>query len=170
MNKTHLIEQLKKPEDKINSLLNAAVIAADLEDYTEEHLKTLQGINEIMESGKAKTYKAAAELHRKQQESDSKSEQEEQLSNHFEQYIQEHGGKAAEANLAALPAMAEAEYSHLKSMFIKAYRKRIAELLQDPGYRQQFEAAIEGQSMGKLPLLNSTTSNIVLPSSSSSSS
>ncbi len=186
MNKTQLIEQLKKPEDKVNDLLSAAAIAADLQEYTDDHIKTLQAINEITESGKAKTYKAAGELYRKQQGSDSKSPKQaqkqaigsgngqpvvpENLNSDFEQFIQEQGNKMAEMHLARLPAMAEAEYNHLKAVFIQAYRKRIAEMLQDPEYRKQFESMMLGGELGKSMLSSITTSNIALPSSSSTSS
>jgi hypothetical protein len=92
------------------------------------------------------------------------------LPNQVEQFVQEQGGKMAEMSLATLPAMAEAEHQRLKEMFIQAYRKRIAEMLQDPAYRQRFETLMLGGELGKSMLSSSTTSNIALPSSSSTSS
>lgn len=92
------------------------------------------------------------------------------LANQVEQFVQEQGSKMAEMSLATLPAMAEAEHQRLKDMFIQAYRKRIAEMLQDPAYRQRFETLMLGGELGKLRLSSSTTSNIALPSSSSTSS
>lgn len=76
---------------------------------------------------------------------------------------------AADATLVSFPQIANEEQHRLKELFVQRYRQRIAQQLQDPKFRQHFQAAIEGQGVGKLNLLSSTTSNIALPSSSSSS-
>lgn len=77
--------------------------------------------------------------------------------------------RAADATLKSFPQIAFEERQRYKELFVQRYRQRIAQQLQDPEFRQHFQAAIEGQDLGKLPLLNSTTSNIALPSNSSSS-
>jgi len=78
--------------------------------------------------------------------------------------------QAANATLTSFPNIALEEHLRLKALFVKRYRERIAEQLQSAEFRQQFQAAMEGQELGKLPLLSSTTSNIALLNSSSSSS
>lgn len=88
----------------------------------------------------------------------------------LEEFILSLANQSADATFASLPNIALEEHHRLKALFVQQYRQRIMERLQDPEFRQQFQAAIEGQDMGKLPLLNSTTSNIALLSSSSSSS
>lgn len=157
MNKTQLIEQLKKPEDQINSLLKAAAIATDLENYTEEHLKIITALNEMVESGKAKTHKEAARLYRTSTENTIESEKVGQSSNELDEFILSQANTAADITFASLPQMAMEEHQRLKGLFVQRYRQRILERLQDPDFRQQFQAAIEGQDMGKLKLLNSTT-------------
>lgn len=170
MNKTQLLEQLKKPEDQLDALLRAAAISTDLEDYTDEHLKTLQEIDKIVESGKAKTYKEAAKLYRKQQEPTAESDQAVESPNNLDEFIQEQASRAAEATLANLPQVAQEERKRLEAVFVQKYRQRVAELVQDPGYREKFQMAMEGQDMGKSNLLNGKDSNIALLNNSSSSS
>lgn len=170
MNKTQLIEQLKQPEDKVNSLLSAAAIAADLKDYTKDQLLTLQTIDQLVESGKAKTYKVAAELYRQQQESDPKSIEAEEFANQLDCFIEEEAQRAAKQSLSALPGLVEAEHNRLEAEFIKAYRKHVIKGIQDPKYREAFEAEMLGKTMGKPKISNTSISNIALPSSSSFSS
>jgi hypothetical protein len=63
------------------------------------------------------------------------------------------------------------EEQRFREAFIQRFRQRLAERLQDPSVQQQFQAVIEGEDMGKLPMLSpSPTSNMALPSNSSSSS
>jgi len=169
MNKTQLIEQLKKPLDQVDSLLKAAEISTDMETYTDEHLKTLQALDEMVASGKAKSHKDATKLYRQQQESSTTSEPVMQASIHDE-FIFAQAERAADVALASFPQIAIEEYYRLKTLFVQRYRQRITERLQDPEFREQFQAAIEGQDMGKLNLFGSTKSSMALPSSSSSSS
>ncbi len=100
----------------------------------------------------------------------SKSPQTELSEVKLDEFILAQGDRAADVTLASLPDIAFEEQQRLKALFVQRYRQRIMERLQDPEYRQQFAAAIEGEDMGKLALLNNTTSNFALPSSSSSSS
>lgn len=100
----------------------------------------------------------------------SQSPQTENSEAKLEEFILSLANQSAEACLANLPNIAFEEYHRLKALFIQRYRERIMERLQDPEFRQQFEVAISGQDMGKLSLAQSTTSNIALPSSSSSNS
>lgn len=157
MNKTQLIEQLKKPEEKINSLLSAAAIPTDLDIYTDEHLKILQEIDNAVESGKAKTYKEAIKLYRQQQEITIKSNQTTETSNSIDDLILALAAQAADAAFANLPNIAIAEHERMKASFVQEFRRRIAARLQNPECQQQFLAAMEGEDMGKLKLLNSTT-------------
>lgn len=172
MNKTQLLEQLKKPVDQIDSLLKAAGIGTELETYTDDHLNTLQVLDEMVASGKTKTYKEAAKLYRQQQahSTATTSESVVEEASERDQFILTLANQAADATLANFPQIAMAEHQRLKALFVQRYRQRLAEQLQNPEFRQQFQAAIEGQEMGKFNFLNSTTSNIALPSSSSSSS
>ena len=156
MNKNQLIEQLKKPEDKINSLLSAAAIPTDLEDYSDDHLKILKEIDKAVESGKAKTYKEAVKLYRQQQDTTIGSNQTAETSNSLDDFIQALADSAAERAFANLPNIASAEYERLKAAFLQRFRQRIAERMQNPEYRQQFLAAMEGEDMGNPKLLNST--------------
>lgn len=168
MNKTQLIEQFKKPVDHVDSLLNAAGISTNLETYTAEHLKTLQALDEMVASGLAKTHKDAASLYRQQQESSSASEPIMQAQV-LDEFIIAQAERAADAALRSFPQIAIEEYYRLKELFVQRYRQHIAKQLQNPEFRQQFQAAMEGQNVGKLNL-NSMTSNTALPSSLSSSS
>jgi len=167
VNKTQLIEQLKQPEAQINSLLSAAAISADLEIYTDDQLEILQALDEIVASGKAKTHKDAAKLYRQQQETSTTSENSAQAANNLDEFIQSLANQAADSTFANLPNIAIEEHHRLKALFVQRYRQRIMERLQDPEFQQQFQAAIEGQDLGKLKLLSGTTSNMVLPNNSS---
>jgi hypothetical protein len=171
MNKTQLIEQLKKPVDQIDSLLKAAGIGTELEIYIDDHLKTLQALDEMVASGKTKTYKEAAKLYRQQQAHSTTTTSESVVEvSERDELILTLANQAADATLANFPQIAIEEYQRLKALFVQRYRQRLAEQLQNPEFRQQFQAAIEGKEVGKFNLLNNTTSNIALPSNSSSSS
>lgn len=85
--------------------------------------------------------------------------------------VLEEAERAADATVAGLPQMAIEEQQRFRELFIQRFRQRLAERLQDSSVRKQFQAAIEGKNMGKSPTLcESPTSNIALPSNSSSSS
>lgn len=171
MNKTQLLSQLHQPENQLNSLLTAAGIPADLDDYSDEHLETIQALNELVESGKAETYESAVVLYRQQQEYLALSDNPVQASNNLDEYILSLANQSADATFASLPRIALEEHQRLRALFVQQYRKRILERLQDPEFKQQFQAAIEGQDLGKLKLLlSSTTSNTALLGSSSSNS
>jgi hypothetical protein len=88
----------------------------------------------------------------------------------LEKFIIEQATKAANETLLSLPQVKLEETQRIRNLFISAYRARIAECIQDPEYKRQFIALLEGQDAGKLNLLNSTDLTIDLPSSSSSSS
>ncbi len=87
----------------------------------------------------------------------------------FRNLVFREADRAADATLKSFPQIAFEERQRYKELFVQRYRQRIAQQLQDPDFRQHFQAAIEGQDLGKLHLLNSKTSNIALPSNSSSS-
>lgn len=125
----------------------------------------------MVASGKTKTYQEAAKLYRQQQARSTATTSESVVeASEQDQFILTLANQAADATLANFPQIAIAEHQRLKALFVQRYRQRLAEQLQNPEFRQQFQAALEGQEMGKLNFLNSTTSNIALPSSSSSSS
>jgi len=204
--KTQLIEQLKQPVTQVDSLLKAMGISPEMETYTDEHLKTLQALNEMLASEKIKTPEDAAQLYRQQRETSTTSEPmdqalatilEEAKSDKMQKDIQNNenispsqmqspqaenseakldnfiltlANQAANATLTSFPNIALEEHLRLKALFVKRYRERIAEQLQSAEFRQQFQAAMEGEELGKLPLLSSTTSNTALLNSSSSSS
>jgi hypothetical protein len=89
----------------------------------------------------------------------------------IDNYVLEQAERAADATVAGFPQMAIEEQHRVRKLFIKRFQQRLAERLQDPSVRQQFQAVIEGKEMGKLPTLSeSLTLNMALPSSSSSSS
>jgi len=88
----------------------------------------------------------------------------------LDEFIQSLANQAADSTFANLPNIAIEEHHRLKALFVQHYRQRMMERLQDPEFQQQFQAAIEGQDLGKLKFLTGTTSNIALPSSSSFSS
>lgn len=100
----------------------------------------------------------------------SQSPQTENSEAKLEEFILSLANQSADATFATLPNIAFEEHHRLKALFVQRYRERIMERLQDPEFRQQFQAAIEGQDLGKLNLMSSTTSNIALPSSSFSNS
>lgn len=172
MNKTQLLSELQKPEAQLNSLLSAAGIQTDLEDYTTEHLETIQAINELVESGDAKTYEEAQVLRSQQQQQadDATSQKAAQPLNNLEEFILSLANQAADTTFASFPSMALEEHHRLKALFVQQYRLRILERLQDPEFQQQFQAAMSGQDLGKLKLLlSSTKSSTALLGSSSSS-
>ncbi len=172
MNKTQLLSQLQKPEDQLNSLLTAAVIPTDLEDYTTEHLETIQALIELVESGSANTYEEAQVLRSQQQQQKSRptSNQAAQPSTNLEEYILSLANQSADATFASLPRIALEEHQRLRGLFVQQYRQRILSRLQDPEFEQEFKAAMSGQDEGKLQLLlSSKTSNTALLGSSSSS-
>lgn len=87
----------------------------------------------------------------------------------LQNFVFREADRAADATLKSFPQIAFEERQRYKELFVQRYRQRIAQQLQNPEFRQHFQAAIEGQDLGKLHLLNSMTSNIALPSNSSSS-
>lgn len=85
--------------------------------------------------------------------------------------VLEEAERAADATVAGLPQMAIEEQQRVRELFIQRFRQHLAKRLQDPSVKKQCQAVIEGEDMGKSPtLLESPTSNMALPSSSSSSS
>ena len=86
----------------------------------------------------------------------------------LEQIIIAQANKAADATLSTLPNLAQTESLNLRETFVQQFRTRIQQQLQSPEYQKAFIAQIE--CLGELPTLNSSTQNIALPSSSSSSS
>lgn len=157
MNKTQLIEKMKKPEDRIDSLLSAAAISSDLKVYTNDHLKILQEIDKILESGKAKTDKEAAELYYQQQKTFTESDNLARSSIDTDEFIQSLANQAADEALANLPNIAKEEHENFRVKFQHFFRQRLAERLREPEFQQQFQLALEGKDVGKLKLLSSTT-------------
>jgi hypothetical protein len=88
----------------------------------------------------------------------------------LENFIVEQAKIAAASALSRLPQIAVEKRQQLEVKFAKAFEEEISRRLNDPTFKQQFIATIEGQDLGKLNLLSGTPSNIALPSSSSSNS
>ena len=86
----------------------------------------------------------------------------------LEKIITEQANKAADAALLSLPRLAESQISALRETFLQQFRIRIEQQLKSPEYQEAFIKEIE--SLGELPISNSSTPSIALPSSSSSSS
>ena len=86
----------------------------------------------------------------------------------LEAIITQQATMAADATLSTLPNIAQAESASLRQKFIQQFRNRIQQQLQSPEYQEAFVAQIK--CLGELPTFNSSTTNIALPSSSSSSS
>ena len=85
----------------------------------------------------------------------------------LEAIIIQQANKAADATLSSLPNIAQAESLNLRQTFIQQFRTRIEQQLKSPEYQKAFISQIE--SLGELPVLNSSIPNTALPSSSSSS-
>lgn len=85
----------------------------------------------------------------------------------LEAIIIQQANKAADATLSSLPNIAQAESLNLRQTFIQQFRTRIEQQLKSPEYQKAFISQIE--SLGELPVLNSSITNTALPSSSSSS-
>jgi len=88
----------------------------------------------------------------------------------LDNFIIEQAIRAADAALSNLPKMALAERQRLTEMFIKNFRARVAQEVRKPEYYQQFDVVIESDDVGKSKLLNGSTTNMVLPSSTSGNS
>lgn len=162
MNKTQLIEQLQKPLDQVDSLLKAAGIATSLEIYTLEHLKTLQALDEMVVSGKAKTHRDAAKSYRQQQNTPTTTEP---VIEAFDQdtLLMALAEEAANAALEKFPELAREQHDSAVAAFVQRYRQYLAQGLQSPEYRQKFQAVIQGRRLGKSNILENTTSNTALP-------
>ncbi|NJO94387.1 MAG: hypothetical protein HC820_08720 [Hydrococcus sp. RM1_1_31] len=88
----------------------------------------------------------------------------------LDNFIIEQAIRAADAALSNLPKMALAERQRLTEIFIKNFRARVAQEVRKPEYYQQFDVVIESDDVGKSKLLNGSTTNMVLPSSTSGNS
>ncbi|MES1026214.1 hypothetical protein ABN584_25290 [Gloeocapsa sp. BRSZ] len=143
----------------------------DSQRYSKSQLEGFEKVCTWLQAGKSmeqaiKTLLDEAKTNREEKITNTSSINPEELDG----FILNQAEQAADKTLFSLPQIAIEEHYRLKALFVQRYRQRIAERLQDPEFRQQFESAIEGQELGKPKLLNSTTSSIALPSSSSSSS
>jgi len=168
-------------EKQIEEILIAMPVT-NTDKPSEEQIKGFEKVCALIQDGKqmSEAIKAASletkngKSERAPQTNDSaapsKSPHTELSQVKLDEFILAQGDRAADMTLASLPNIAIEEHDRLKALFRQRYQQRIMERLQDPEYRQQFEAVIEGQDMGKLSLLNNTTSNFALPSSSSSNS
>lgn len=168
-------------EKRIEEIL-VAMPVPNTDKPTEEQVRGFEKVCSLIQGGKqineainavceeAKNEKTHKDTQVNDSTDPSESLQTENSNAKVEDFILSLANQSADATFASLPSIAIEEHQRLKALFVQQYRQRIMERLQDPEFRQQFQAAIEGQDMGKLPLLNSTTSNIALLSSSSSSS
>lgn len=96
---------------------------------------------------------------------------EDEVNTQLDNLVLQEAERAANVTLAGFPQMAFEEQQRFRQLFIERFRQHLVKGLQDPSFKQQFQAVIEGQDMGKSLMLSpSPTSNMVLPSSSSSSS
>lgn len=170
-------------EDQISEILESIKIKSSAKP-SDEQLKGFEKVCQMIQSGMEldvavqSIHEEAKNNNKTQQENgealpaaQAQPKAEDGVKVQIDNYVLEQAERAADATVAGFPQMAIEEQQRVQKLFIKRFQQRLAERLQDPSVRQQFQAAIEGGDMGKLPtLLESPTSNMVLPSSSSSSS
>ncbi len=170
-------------EDQISPILESIKIKSSAKP-SDEQLKGFEQVCQMVQSGIE--LDAAVQLIHEEAKNNNKAqpengealpaaqaqlEVEDGIKVQIDNYAFELAERAADASVARIPKMAIEEEKRFREAFIQRFRQRLAERLQDPSVKQQFQAVIEGQDMGKLPmLLESPTSNMALPSNSSSSS
>lgn len=171
------------PEDQISTILESIKIKSSAKP-SDEQLKGFEKVCQMIQSG-MELDMAVQSIHEEVKNNNKTQKEngealptaqaqpktEDGVKVQIDNYVLEQAERAADATVAGFPQMAIEEQQRVKKLFIQRFQQRLAERLQDPSVRKQFQAAIEGGDMGKLPtLLESPTLNMVLPSSSSSSS
>ena len=171
------------PEDQISPILESIKIKSSAKP-TEEQIKGFEQVCQMVQSGMEldvavqsihesakKNNKAQPENGETLPAAEAQPRDEEGVNVQIDNLVIEEAERAANATVAGLPQMAIEEQQRVRELFIQRFRQHLAKRLQDPSVRQQCQAVIEGEDMGKSPtLLKSPTSNMALPSSSSSSS
>lgn len=165
-NLKEIAQKYEVSEEQISEILTGMNVKK-LDNPGKRQLEGLEQVCGLLKEGKSQDEAIAIVT----DEAKSKVEESEEAFavEDLDNFIIQQAERAAESTLHSLPQIAIEEQYRLKALFVQRYRERLAQQLQDPGFRQQFQAAIEGQELGKSNLLNAT-SNIALPSSSSSSS
>jgi hypothetical protein len=169
-------------EDKISPILESIKIKSSAKP-SDEQLKGFEQVCQMVQSGieldvavqsiheQAKNNNLAQPENGEMLPAQAQLEVEDGIKVQIDNYAFELAERAADASVAKIPQMAIEEEQRFREAFIQRFRQRLAERLQDPSVKQQFQAVIEGEDMGKLPMLSpSPTSNMALPSNSSSSS
>jgi hypothetical protein len=158
-------------EDRISEILSQMKVK-NPEKPTKKQLEGFERVCTLLKEGKS--IEEATEIVVSQAKNGVQESRSDSLSliedDELDNFITEQALRAADATLSSLPQVAYDEYQQLKEAFVRKYRERIAERLNDPVFKEQFVAAIEGRDMGKFKLSSSTHSTIALPSSSSSNS
>lgn len=170
-------------EDQISTILESIKIKSSAKP-SDQQLKGFDQVCQMVQSGMEldaavqSIHEEAKNNNKAQPENgetlpvaQAQSEFEDGVNAQFDDLVFKQAERAADFALAELPQIALEQRQHYRKKFIKRFRQHIVERLQDPKYQQQFQAMIEGGDMGKLPILSeSPTSNMLLPSSSSSNS
>ena len=170
-------------EDQISTILESIKIKSSAKP-SDEQLKGFDQVCQMVQSGieldaavqsiheEAKNNnKAQPENGETLPAAEAQPRVEEGVNIQIDNLVLEEAERAADATVAGLPQMAIEEQQRVRELFIQRFRQHLAKRLQDPSVRQQCQAVIEGEDMGKSPTLyESPTSNMALPSSSSSSS
>jgi uncharacterized protein YoaH (UPF0181 family) len=156
-------------EDKISEILEKLPVK-NPEKPTKKQIQGFEKVCTLIKEGKST--EEAIEIVVREAKNGTKELMPDSLieDEELDNFIIEQAIRAADATISSLPQVAFDECQRLKESFVRKYRERIAERLNDPEFKQQFVATIEGKEMGKFIFSNSTHSTIALPSSSSSNS
>jgi len=176
-----IAERYSIPEDQISKILESIKIKSSVKP-SDEQLRGFEKVCQMIQSG-TELELAVQSIHEEAKNSKktqkpnvevlpaAQTKTDDEVNAQIDNYVLQQAERAADVTVEALPQMAFEEQQRFRELFIHRFRQRLAERLQDPSVKQQFDAVIEGGDMGKLPALSeSLTSNISLPSSSSSSS
>lgn len=154
--------ELSLSEDQRRNITSSLGIKDLRKNPTPEQEAELNQVCQLIKEGESIDLAISKVTQKDRSESSSLSDAD------LEQIIIAQANKAADATLSTLPNLAQAESLNLRETFVQQFRTRIQQQLQSPEYQKAFIAQIE--CLGELPTLNSSTPNIALPSSSSSSS
>lgn len=171
------------PEDQISKILESIKIKSSAKP-SDEQLKGFEKVCQMIQSGMeldvaVQSIHEEAKNNNKTQKENGEAlpaaqaqlKAEDGVNAQLNNLVLQEAERAADVTLARFPQMALEEQQHFRELFIQRFRQCLVERLQDPNFKQQFQAVIEGKEMGKLPTLcESLTLNMALPSSSSSSS
>jgi hypothetical protein len=142
----------------------------NLEKPSKRQLEGFEKVCALLKEGK-ETQEAIALVVEEAKNSPKEAIAELQLEDgELNKFIIEQAVRAADATLLSLPQVGLEERERIRTLFINAYRARLAQCVQDPEYKRNFIALLEGQDTGKLNLLSSTDLTIALLNSSSSNS